>query len=175
MQRRIQHDRSKAGVMRRVERIDPVRGFDGDDQVLIAVPEGRASNWWNAGSDELVEQTPPGELEHTAAHQRVCARCRRAVWNIVEQQGSHVAASEQHRRRRARCPCADDDDVVCGAVAKPGWLIVGIHRGGSFLCFDLVEIHKVAAEYERGLTCPFLPCESRGKVEGRSSGENRRT
>ncbi len=88
----------------------------------------RCSPYWNVprwigrrpGIDDLVEQTPPRQLEHTRPHQGMRGERVAPERGALEQERPQSAFGEQHRRGGAGGATTDDDHVVRGAAAE-GW------------------------------------------------------
>ena len=100
----VGEQRVEDGAPWRVERVDAVGGFDVDRQSFAAVVERRSPNGGRPGGDDVVEQAPTGELDHTAAHQGVGGHRVGSRPRTVEDQDASPVAGEEHpsgpRRRR---------------------------------------------------------------------------
>ena len=118
----VDEDRVEHGAPRRVERVDAVRGFDRDGDLVVGVVEGGAPDGRGAGVDDAVEQPPAVELEDAAAHQGVGREGVGAVAAAVDDEDGQAGAGEQHGGGGAGGAGADDDDVVVGTVGVHGGL-----------------------------------------------------
>jgi quercetin dioxygenase-like cupin family protein len=147
----VHDDRVEHGAPGRVQGVHAVRRLDGDRYDGVGVAERRPVYRGGSGGDDLVEQAPPGQLEHPAAHQRVRRESVAAVAAAVDEEYLQPEAGEQVGGGRARHAGADDHHVVAGAVARahvssPG-LAAG-DRGGAGVG-DAVPAEDVLGDHGR--------------------------
>ena len=110
-------DRIEHGAARCVERIDTVLRLDRHRNRLVAVVERRVTDGGRARGLDLVEQAPPAQLEHSAAHQRV-RRERVAPRRVpVDREHGETCAGQEHCGRGSRAAGAHDDRVVASVHA----------------------------------------------------------
>jgi hypothetical protein len=68
---RVDEDRVEYGAPRRVQGVHAMRRLDDDRDDGIGVAERGAAHRGRARRDDLLEQAPPGQLQHATAHQGV--------------------------------------------------------------------------------------------------------